>query len=235
MWEQVHLALRESFVRVATQLAVLLPAILALLAAVLIFTLVAALAALVLRRILGVIRLDERLARGAGSTLSEWAPQHSVTGLATRIVFWALVIAGFFVGISAFDGALGNAGVLTALLLPYVAHTVGAVVILIVGSLVARTLARTVLIGAGNMNLQYARFLSLGVKWLVLVLTAAMVLEHLGIGGTVIELAFGILFGGIVLTLALAVGLGSRDLVSRSLERDTVRRPEETVKPISHF
>jgi hypothetical protein len=50
------------------------------------------------------------------------------------------------------------------------------------------------------------------------VLTAAMVLDHLQVGGNIVELAFGILFGGIVLTLALAVGLGSRDLVSRSLE-----------------
>ncbi len=80
--------------------------------------------------------------------------------------------------------------------------------------------------------MQYARFLSLGIKWLVLVLTAAMVLDHLEIGGAVVELAFGILFGGIVLTLALAIGLGSRDLVSRSLEQkadkpaDSARQPE---------
>jgi hypothetical protein len=95
---------------------------------------------------------------------------------------------------------------------------VGAAVLLIAGTLIARFLARSVLIGAVNEQLQYARFLSLGVKWLVLVLTATMVLDHLQIGGNVVELAFGILFGGIVLTLALAVGLGSRDLVSRSLE-----------------
>ena len=55
-------------------------------------------------------------------------------------------------------------------------------------------------------------------KWLVLVLTAAMVLDHLEVGRDIVALAFGILFGGIVLTLALAVGLGSRELVSRSLE-----------------
>ncbi len=61
-------------------------------------------------------------------------------------------------------------------------------------------------------------------KWLVLVLTAAMVLEHLHVGGTIVGLAFGILFGGIVLTLSLAIGLGSRDLVSRSIEK-TMERP----------
>jgi hypothetical protein len=69
--------------------------------------------------------------------------------------------------------------------------------------------------------------LALGVKWMVLVLTAAMVLDHLAIAGDIVDLAFGILFGGIVLALALAVGLGSRDLVSRSLERETTRTEED--------
>jgi hypothetical protein len=45
-------------------------------------------------------------------------------------------------------------------------------------------------------------------------------------------LAFGILFGGIVLTLSLAVGLGSRDLVSRSLESHVDRTGEHG--PIAH-
>jgi hypothetical protein len=71
-----------------------------------------------------------------------------------------------------------------------------------------------------------------------------MVLDHLQVGGNIVELAFGILFGGIVLTLALAVGLGSRDLVSRSLESrvehtgDPARIPEissTSRKTIRHF
>ena len=95
-----------------------------------------------------------------------------------------------------------------------------------------------------NAQLQYARILSLGVKWLVLVLTAAMVLDHLEVGGNIVGLAFGILFGGIVLTLALAVGLGSRDLVSRSLEShvehtgDRHTHPGDALSPsrtIRHF
>ncbi len=235
MWQQVHIALRESFVRVITKLAVLLPAVLALLVAVLLFALLAWLASSVLRRILTMVKLDERVGKGSTNALSEWAPQQSPTDLAARVTFWAFIVAGFVVGIAAFDGAYSNSGVLTAFLLPYVAHAVGAVVILIIGNIIARFLSRTVLIGAVNMNLQYARFLSLGVKWLVLVLTTAMVLDHVGIGGVIIELAFGILFGGIVLTLSLAVGLGSRDMVSRSLERDVVKRADDSGKPLSHF
>jgi hypothetical protein len=118
------------------------------------------------------------------------------------------------------------------------------VLLLIVGTVIARFLERSVLIGAVNAKLQYARMLSLGIKWLVLVLTAAMVLDHLQIGGGVVELAFGILFGGIVLTLAIAVGLGSRNIVSRSLERsasfepvpgDPDYRPHPPQENLRHF
>ena len=77
------------------------------------------------------------------------------------------------------------------------------------GTIIARFIARSVLIGSVNMNLQYARLLSVGVKWLVNVLALAMALEQLKIGAGIVNLAFGILFGGIVFALALAVGLGS--------------------------
>jgi hypothetical protein len=129
-------------------------------------------------------------------------------------------------------------------LLPYLTHSVGAILLFIAGTLLARFLARTVLIEAVNARLQYARFLSVGVKWLVLVLTAATVLDHLEIGGTVVDLAFGILFGGIVLTLSLAIGLGSRDIVSRSLEKNVddvippdpgVYKPPTTSETLRHF
>src|SRR5437899_11846202 len=84
-------------------------------------------------------------------------------------------------------------------------------------------------IGAVNMNLQYARLLSVGVKWLVTVLAVTIAIEHVGIGGGIIRLAFGILFGGIVLALALAVGLGSKELVSRSLERESSKTSSPNV------
>ena len=115
-------------------------------------------------------------------------------------------------------------------------EVVAAIVVLIAGSIVSRFLARSVLIGAVNMNLQYARLLSVGVKWLVTVLAVTIAIERLGIGGGIIRLAFGILFGGIVLALALAVGLGSKDLVSRSLERETSKTSSPNMKePVGHL
>ena len=155
-----------------------------------------------------------------------WTPSISPTTLVRRAAFWGCLLLGLLIGVSAFDTSFATAATMPISLLPYLTHAVGAIFLLIAGNLIARFLARSVLIGAVNAQLQYARFLSLGVKWLVLVLTAAMVLEHLEIGGVVVELAFGILFGGIVLTLSLAVGFASRDLVSRSLESRVERSGE---------
>jgi hypothetical protein len=67
------------------------------------------------------------------------------------------------------------------------------------------------------------------------VLAVAMALEHLGIGGRIVFLAFGILFGGIVLALALAVGLGSKDLVTRSLSREASKLQVESEEPFRHL
>jgi hypothetical protein len=96
-------------------------------------------------------------------------------------------------------------------------------------------LARGALIGAVNMQIRSAQFISLVVKWLVLVVTAAMVLDHLHIGGDIVKLAFAILFGGVVLALALVVGLGWRDIVSRIGSKPTTEHPEDESSTLHHL
>ena len=219
-------ALADSVNRVLALLVSILPGLLAFILAIGILTAIGVGLSWALRKLLTSMKFDERIARNNASGISDWSPSHSPTALVGRVAFWGCVLLGLVIGIFSLDASYSSTGsVLSASLLPYLTHSVGAILILFIGNLIARFLARTVLIGAVNNQLQYARFLSMGVKWLVLVLTAAMVLDHLQIGGAVVELAFGILFGGIVLTLSLAVGLGSRDLVSRSLEAAADKNP----------
>jgi hypothetical protein len=111
-----------------------------------------------------------------------------------------------------------------------------AIVLLVAGNVLARFLSRSILISLVNMNIQQARLLSLGVKWLVIITSAAMALDHLSIGGRIVELAFGILFGGIVLALALAVGLRSKDLAEWSLARQSEHeKKQEASQPFDHL
>jgi hypothetical protein len=234
MWDQVEESLRSSMSRVMNQLANMLPGVLAFIVAFLLFLLIGWLCAALAKWVLGAVRFDERVSRGR-SAIAEWTPRVTPSLLVARIIFWFWAVAGIIVGVSAFEAGTSE-HMVSGWILAYVPRVIGAAILLLAGNILARFASRSVLITGVNMNLSYARLLSMGVRWLILVLTGAMVLDHLALGGAIVELGFGILFGGIVLALALAVGLGSRDLVSRSLEREATK-PVEVPQPerIHHF
>jgi len=233
MWKQVNEALTEATRRVITGVANILPGMLALVLAVLGSCLVAVILKWLLERSLRSINFDARLEQWGLSALAEWSPGKSPTRLAGRVVAWATILLGLLVGLGALEAGLASQLVMQVF--DYLPNAFAALVLLFFGSLVARYLARGVLIGAVNMQMQSARLLSLGVKWLVLVLTAAMALEHLRIGGDIVKLAFSILFGGIVLALALAVGLGSKEMVSRTWEKQSKESSKDAEESFHHF
>jgi hypothetical protein len=233
MWEQIQRALNQSTTRVLSGIAALLPGIAALILALLISIALAKLVSGILRRSLDRLHFDDRVHDWGYSSFVDWTPGKSPATLAVRVVSWTIVFVGFAIGFSAFDLTLTSA--LVFRFFEYVPHVLAALMVLVLGSLIARFASRSVLIEAVNMNLQYARLLSVGVRWMIMVLSVAMALEHLAIGGGIIRLAFGILFGGIVFALALAVGLGSKELVSRSLERESHRAPEQSEEPVRHL
>jgi hypothetical protein len=233
MWEQVRQALSQSTTRVLSQFASLLPGIVALFLVMIVSIAVAGILSSVLRRSLRGIDFDERVARWGLLSFAEWSPEKSPTLLLSRIVAWTVILIGFVIGVSAFDLSLTSALVLR--IFEYLPNVAAAIVVLAAGSLIARFLSRSVLIGAVNMNLEHARLLSAGVRWMVMVVAVAMALDHLAIGGGIIRLAFAILFGGIVLALALAIGLGSKELVTRSIEREATRASMHADEPVRHL
>jgi hypothetical protein len=233
MWDQVKQALYQSTERFLTGLASLLPGVVAAIVALLVSIVLAWVLAVVVRRLLVGIQFDERLVRWGFSSVGEWSPTKSPTLLVSRTVTYLVIVTGSLIGIAAFNAELTSS--LVRSVFAYIPNILSATLVLLVGSFVARFIARTVLIGAVNMNLQYARLLSEGVKWLVTVLAVAMSLEQLRIAPGIVELAFGILFGGIVFALALAVGLSSKELVTKSLERDAKKPSAENIEePFRH-
>ena len=163
------------------------------------------------------LEFDRRASQWGLSLLAEWSPTKSVTMVVARGVQWTILVLGLLVGLTALDAAMPSRFALSVF--DYLPHVVAALIVLVIGSVVAQFLSRAVLIGAVNMRIHSARGLSLAVKWMLLVVSASMALEQLGIGRQILLLAFGILFGGVVLATALAVGLGAKDAVGRAIER----------------
>jgi hypothetical protein len=234
MWNEFNQALSLAAKRVIVGVADLLPGVLAMIAAILLALPLAWLVGFMVRRSLKRLRFDERIARWGFTEVSEWSPSRSATLLVARVVSWTIIVFGLLVGLTALDANLTSG--MTMRVFAYLPNVIAAAVILILGTFFARFLARGVLVSAVNMQVQSARLISVGVKWLILVLTGAMAMEHLGIGGEIIKMAFGISFGGIVLAMSLAVGLGSKELVTRSWERREERPgPKEVERPLKHL
>jgi len=216
MWKQVNGIVSQAASQMAERIVHFLPGVLVLFVLVLAAVLSSLIVRYLLLRILRGVDFDRRAAHAGFSVLTDWRPSHSPSLLLARSAQWTVLVLGILVGLSALDAAIPTALALSVF--HYLPNVLGAVVIVILGDLCARFLARSVLISAVNLHIGSARLLGMGVRWLVLILTGAMALERLGIGGQILLLAFGLLFGGIVLALALAVGLGSQEMVRRSWE-----------------
>jgi len=234
MWYQAKLALYESATRFLTGLARLLPGIVALVAALLTSVFLAWIIAKIVRWILSGLHFDEKLTHWGFASLADLSPLNSPARLVSRTVAGLVIIAGGLIGLAAVD--VESTTLLVRSFFGYMPNILAAILVLFIGTVVARFVARSVLIGAVNMNFQYARLLSNGVKWLVIVLTVAMALEHLRVGPVIVQLAFGILFGGIVLALALSVGLNSKELVTKSLDHEASPTTNATIEePFHHI
>ena len=221
MAEQFNRALTLASTRIVDSIASFLPGALVFLGLLLGAFVIALLIRAGLRR--GLKRLDfDRRAEGWGLSLTDWTPSGSAAALLASCAYWTVLALGLLLGLTALDAALPTQFAVSVL--QYVPHLVAAMAILVVGGVAARFVARAVLIGAVNLGVQHARLLSAAVKWLVLIVATAMALDHIGIGRTVLLLAFGITFGGVMFAAALAVGLGARDVVGRALNRQ-LREP----------
>lgn len=74
-----------------------------------------------------------------------------------------------------------------------------------------------------------SRFLAQTARIAIIVLVSAMTLERIGIAPDIVNLAFGLLTGGIAVAIALAFGLGGRETAGRAVQEwfDSFKNKEE--------
>jgi Conserved TM helix len=175
-----------------------------------------------------ILRLTKfaKLSENAGATqLLKQAALPSSTELVSSFVFWIAWIGFILLGVSALGiGALEEHVSRFFLFLP---RLFVALVILFFGLLAASFFSRATLLAAVNANSRSPRLLSLTVRLILIIFTVSMVFEELGIAEQTILMAFGIVFGAVMFGLALAFGLGGKDLAREVLERRLTRERKE--------
>lgn len=158
-----------------------------------------------------------------------WAKPSAAVG---SLLFWLLLIVSLLTGLGALKiHAIDN---LVAQFFIYLPRAFSAVLILVFGYIIAGFIGRAVLIRAVNSGYHYAKLLAEAVRLLLTVLILAMALEQLRVAPGIVVAAFSIIFGGIVLALAVSFGVGGIDAARRMIEKKAEERKEDK-KDIEHI
>jgi hypothetical protein len=174
------------------------------------------------RRLLSLLGFDRLAARlGLQTVLERGGMRRGASNLVALILAWTLLAAFVLLAIGALDLRIAVDLLSRAFL--FLPQVLVGLALLVLGTMVAGFLRRSVLIAAVNAGMSSARLLATGVQSAVMVLVIAMVLEHLGVGRQIIVVSFTILFGGLVLALALAFGLAGKELAGDILRRLATR------------
>ncbi|MDI7261589.1 MAG: hypothetical protein QME90_16945 [Thermodesulfobacteriota bacterium] len=211
-------AIVASFDKFLGKVVTFLPNLLAMITILVIGFITAWIIKTLLFRFLKAIQFDRVSERwGLTHILSKGGIAYSPSSLLSRFFYWVIVLITLILGINALEVAATQNFI--AHFFNYLPHLFAAVLILVIGYLIAIFLGQAALIAAVNAQMESARLISRSVRWFIIILSLTMALYHLGIAEKVIVAAFSITFGGIVLALAIAFGWGGRELAKDFLER----------------
>jgi hypothetical protein len=170
----------------------------------------------VVTRGLRTLKIDEISDRiELDSLLEKGGITYSLSELLGVVFYWLALLVTFMVAINAV-GLTIAADLLNKVVL-YIPNVIAAIFILVVGMFVATLLRNIVQTAAMNAGLSQVKLLSKAVEAIVMVFAIIIVLEQLNIGIRITEMVISILLGSMGLGLALAFGLGCKDIAGKSV------------------
>jgi hypothetical protein len=217
MREIIVTELMQALEQMARDFAHYLPRLIVMLIIAFVGWVIAYLLKVVVRSMLRLTKFS-KLSENAGATqLLRQAGLPSSTELLSRFVFWVAWVGFVLVGMSILE---------IAGLQEYISHfflflprLFVALVILFFGLLAATFFSRAALLAAVNANFRSSRLVSISIRIIISIFTLSMVFEVLGVAEETMLIAFAIAFGAVMLGLAIAFGIGGKDLAREFLER----------------
>ena len=225
MREIIITELTQALQELARGFAHYLPRLVVMLIIAFIGWVIACLLKLLVRSVLRLTRFS-KLSENSGATqLLNQAALPSSTELLSRFVFWVTWVGFILLGVSVL-GIVGLQEYISRFFL-FLPRLFGALVILFFGLLAANFFARAALLAAVNANIRSSRLLSISIRIIISIFALSMVFEVLGVAEETMLIAFGTVFGAVMLGLAIAFGIGGKDLAREFLERRLVARKKE--------
>jgi hypothetical protein len=177
----------------------------------------------VLVRLLALFRFD-KWAHDVGITnfLEKGGVKAMPSVIIGKIAYWIFIVASFsfglnFIGITQFSEYTSK----ISSALPNIAVSL---FIIVFGLIFANFINRVIFITCENANVRYGDLIAKGVRVFLIIITFGIVFEYMGVGNTIITISFLIIFGGIIMTLSLALGIGLSQVVADLIKEKVKER-----------
>jgi hypothetical protein len=207
--------IKESFRNTTDGIFAFLPNLLGCLLLLLVGFIIAKVVSGIVGKVLGKMGLDRQLRESdASKYVDKVLPGASPSRGIARVVFWLIFVFFLFGAV----GALKIPAVTTFMnqVLAYLPNVIAAIVIFVVAALIAGAVAAGVAKLMGDTPT--GKIVATIVPALVMVIAMFMILNQLKIAEEIVSIAFAATMGALALGLALAFGLGGRDVARRLLE-----------------
>jgi hypothetical protein len=203
----------DSAQRAGDEIATWLPRLAAFIVILIVGYFVAKLIAGVIRRVLDRAGLDRSVMKGrAGDWVSRM--NRSPSRLIATIAFWVIFIGAVSIALDALGiQALDD---FVATVWAYIPNVIAAFLIFLVAGAIAAGVGA--LVGSTMGDTPTGKVIKTVVPALIMAIAGFMILDQLKIAATIVTITYASLMGAIALGMALAFGLGGREVAARMLE-----------------
>jgi len=225
MWERIIGELDHAMQDLARNFEHFVPHLLGMLIIALLGWVVAYVLKVSVRGILRVVKFD-KLSDNAGATqLLNKLALPSSSELLSRVVFWMAWMAFILLGVEVLE-IVGLHEYISRFFL-YLPRLFVALFIVFFGLVAASFFSRAALLAAVNADSPSPGLLATLIRTIIVIFAVTMAFEQLGLAERTIVVAFAIAFGALMLGLAIAFGMGGRDLAKQFLERRFLKEKED--------
>lgn len=205
---------KAMLVRAAT----FLPTLIGILVILIVGWIIAAVLKSVVVKLLKVIQFDVASEKsGLADILRRGGIKNSLSELIGGIIYWLIMLLVFMAALNAL-GMTVVASLLDKVIL-YIPNVIAAIFILALGIFFASIIGTVVRTASTNAGITQAKFLGQLSQTVIVIFAVVMTLEQLNIAATILTTTINILLGSIGLAVAIAVGIGSKDIAGKLIQQ----------------
>lgn len=194
-----------------------MPVLLGALLIVVIGWLIAKILEIVVVKVLKIIKLDMASEKaGIAKVLAQGDVRISLSELLGVIVYWLVILITAVTALNAMN--LTVAAELLSRLVAYIPNIIVAIFVLVLGSFLASLVGTVVRTAASNARLDNAKTLGKITQIILVIFAIAVAVEQLKIATELIAMVVYIILAAIGLSLALAFGLGCKDIAAKTMQ-----------------